>query len=321
MTTIASAPGKIILFGEHAVVYGKPAIAAAITLRTRVKAEKTDGNKVMITSFPLKKRETVLTQEIVEETRVSPLAYCFSAVKQAYQLAGFEKGLKIEISSSIPPDSGLGSSAAVSVAVLAATLGELGLNLEKEKLAKVATQVERDVQGVSSGLDPTTSSHGGFLYYKQGEIIQLGAGEELRLVTGYSGQKSSTKKQVELVKARLEEYPDIIGPTIETIGRIVDRGREALEKGETARVGRLMVMNQWCLELLGVSTPKLRRLVGAALEAGAEGAKITGAGGGGSIIALALRSEQKVQKAIEKAGGAPLSVGIDKTGVQVSKIG
>lgn len=321
MTTIASAPGKIILFGEHAVVYGEPAIAAAITLRTRVKAEKNNENKIVVTSFPLKEKKTVLTRDIEEAARTPPLAYCFSAVRRAYQLAGIEKGLKIEISSEIPPDSGLGSSAAVSVAVLAAVLGELGLTIEKGELARIATQVERDVQGVSSGLDPTTSSHGGFLYYKNGETTKLGVKEELRLVTGYSGQKSNTKRQVDLVKTRLEEYPEIVGPTIKTIGRIVERGRKALEKERTAEIGGLMLMNQWCLELLGVSTPKLRKMVWAALNAGAEGAKITGAGGGGTIIALVPESEGKVQKAIKRAGGSSLAVGIDKLGVQVSRVG
>lgn len=296
MTTTCTAPGKIYLFGEHAVVYGEPAIACAVDLRTRVSAKKSNG--ITISS-------DIGTTGL--DFEVHP--YVSSAIKKLGS-----PGISIEITSDIPVGSGLGSSAAVTVATLSAVNIECVLGYDTIELAAKAHEIEKEVQGAASPTDTFVSTFGGVVVIPSRKRLEL---LDCGLVIGNTNKGASPKKTAKLVQqvARLkEEYPGMIDPIIKTIGSFAKKGEQMVMEKDYVSLGRLMNVNHGLLDALGVSTMELSALVYAARDAGAYGAKLTGAGGGGCMVAL-TDSPREVAAAIEKAGGQPIITGFTKEGV------
>ncbi len=296
MTTTCSAPGKIYLFGEHAVVYGEPAIACAVELRTRVSAKKSDA--VTISSGI---GNTGLDFE------VHP--YVSSAIKKLDS-----PDVAIEITSDIPVGSGLGSSAAVTIATLAALNIEFRLGYKKEELAGMGHEIEKEVQGAASPTDTFVSTFGGVVEIPSRKRLNL---LDCGIVIGNTNKGASPKKTAKLVKqvAQLkEEYPEMINPIIKAIGSFAEKGRNLVSKKDYTSLGKLMNVNHGLLDALGVSTQELSALVYAARSAGSYGAKLTGAGGGGCMVAL-TDSPREVAKAIEKAGGQAIITSFTEKGV------
>ena len=294
--TTCSAPGKIYLFGEHAVVYGEPAIACAVEIRTRVTAKESD---VITISSDL--GTTGLDFE------VHP--YVSSAIEKMNP-----PGVSIEVSSDIPVGSGLGSSAAVTVATLAAINFELELGHNDEELARMGHEIEKKVQGAASPTDTFVSTFGGVVEIPSRKRLDM---LDCGVVIGNTGKGAAPKKTAKLVKqvAMLkEEYPEMINPIIKTIGSFASRGEVLISGKDYISLGRLMNVNHGLLDALGVGTPELSALVYAARNAGAYGAKITGAGGGGCMVAL-TDSPLEVASAIEKAGGQAIITGFTPQGV------
>jgi mevalonate kinase len=297
----ASAPGKVILFGEHAVVYGEPAIAGAINKRIYVTTEKRPDGELNISS----------AHELKDG-----YPYVRKAVGLTFEYLGKECGVDIKIDSEFPPASGLGSSAAVSVATIVSLSTLLDEKIEKKDVARLGHIVEKKVQGAASITDSSVTTFGGVLFIKP----KLEIAEEVRvgripLVVGYTGKGGSTKDLVNNVRAKKEDYPDIFDPILHSIGRITVKARGALEA--EGNLGELMNINHGLLEALGVGTEKLSRYVHAARRAGASGAKITGAGGGGCMVAYVPRDQADVAKAIEVEGGLALEVEIESHGVRI----
>ncbi|CAG1008141.1 MAG: mevalonate kinase [Candidatus Methanoperedens sp.] len=296
MTTTCTAPGKIYLFGEHAVVYGEPAIACAVELRTSVTVKR--SNDISITS----------------EIGSTGLDYQMHPyVSSAIQILG-EPDVSIEITSEIPVGSGLGSSAAVTVATLEAINIECSLGYDKTNIAKMAHEIEREVQGAASPTDTFVSTFGGVIVIpsrKKLEILDCG------IVIGNTNKGASPRKTAKLVKqvARLkEEYPDSIDPIIKTIGSFARHGEIMVMQKKYAALGKLMNVNHGLLDALGVCTMELSALVYAARNSGAYGAKLTGAGGGGCMVAL-TDSPRQVADAIEKARGTAIISSFTPDGV------
>lgn len=287
MTTTCTAPGKIYLFGEHAVVYGEPAIACAVELRTRVHV--TSSNDISITS-------DIGTTGIDFELH----PYVSSAIQKLGS-----PNVSIEITSEIPVGSGLGSSAAVTVSTLEAINIECGLGYKKDTIAKMAHEIEKEVQGAASPTDTFVSTFGGVIVIpsrKKLDILDCG------IVIGNTNKGASPKKTAKLVKqvAVLKaEYPDSIDPIIKIIGSFARHGEIMVMQKNYAALGKLMNVNHGLLDALGVCTMELSTLVYAARNAGAYGAKLTGAGGGGCMVAL-TDSPEEVAGAIEKAGGSAI---------------
>lgn len=284
MTTTCSAPGKIYLFGEHAVVYGEPAIACAVELRTRVTAKSSDA--ITISSGI---GMTGLDFE------VHP--YVSSAIEKLGS-----QNVSIEIISDIPVGSGLGSSAAVTVATLAAINIEFGLGYGSEELAGMGHEIEKEVQGAASPTDTFVSTFGGVVEIPSRKRLDL---LDCGIVIGNTNKGASPKKTAKLVRkvAELkEEYPDMINPIIRAIGSFAKKGERLVLEKDYNSLGKLMNVNHGLLDALGVGTVELSSLVYAARNAGAYGAKLTGAGGGGCMFAL-TDSPPEVAAAIEKAGG------------------
>jgi len=299
---LTSAPGKVILFGEHAVVYGEPAIAGAIERRVYVQAKLRNDKEIKIFS----------SEDITDEFR-----YVKKAAEIAFDYLGKNSGLELKINSEVPIASGLGSSASVSVATILAISRLLEYELSKKEIATLGHRTESELQGAASITDTATATHGGVLFIQpkteKFEVIDAA----LPLIVGYTGDARSTGELVMRVRERREKYPEIIDPIIKDIGAITRDARKKLENSED--IGELMNINHGLLEALGVSTEKLSRLVHAARSAGAKGAKITGAGGGGCMLAYTPINEKEVMEAIERQGCMALKAGITKEGVRVER--
>jgi mevalonate kinase len=296
LTTICTAPGKIYLFGEHAVVYGEPAIACAVELRTRVKVKS--AAKISISS-------DIGTTGL--DFEIHP--YVSSAIQKMDS-----PEISVEISSQIPVGSGLGSSAAVTVSTLAAINIECDKGYEKEKIAQMAHEIEKEVQGAASPTDTFVSTFGGVIeILSRKRLDPLDCG----IVIGNTGKGASPRKTANLVKqvsVLKEEYPDVINPIIKTIGSFAKRGEIMVTQKKYPALGKLMNVNHGLLDALGVSTLELSALVYAARNAGAYGAKLTGAGGGGCMVAL-TDSQEEVAQAIENAGGKAIITRFAREGV------
>jgi mevalonate kinase len=319
MQVTASAPGKAILFGEHAVVYGKPAIAMALNKRAQVKVTERPDNKIQVNIKDLGIKGYINLGENTV-TSNSPkkgiLNYVLNSVKSVHQ----GSGLDICIDVNVPIGGGLGSSAAVTVALIAALFRYNNMDFEKKEIARLAHKVELEVQNYASPLDTSISTYGGLIYLKDAKkIVSLDINHNIPLVIGCTDQRGDTGKLIKAVKIRKESYPEIINPVIDSIESLTIEAKEAILNNDKKRIGELMNINHGLLDALGVNTLELSNMVYTARDAGASGSKITGAGGGGSIISFCPGTEEvrAVLKKIENAFKADIS----KDGVKAFKRG
>ena len=278
-----SAPGKAILFGEHAVVYGKPAIAVPLSgIRAAVTGIATADALAIVAEdlapFPLK-----IGGEHAEQT--SPLA--LMARLTAKRLGATKLTGEFRIRSDIPIASGLGSGAAVSAALGRAIAQLHGAKISDADLNRLVFEVEKIHHGTPSGIDNTVVVFEMPLYFVKGEGAEfISFGKPLRLVLANSGIASLTRDAVADVRSLARGAPARTGRVFDEIGNIVNEARDCIERGERDRLGALMTANHRLLQALTVSSPELDVLVDAALGAGALGAKLSGGGRGGNIIAL-----------------------------------
>lgn len=294
--TRSSAPGKVYLFGEHAVVYGEPAIPCAIRRRASVSVDPRSDDRVRVEASDLTLNGFAV--EYAGDTADHPdvnvpkplleaaMGYVEAAIEQARDATDEpQAGFDVAIESEIPLGAGLGSSAAVAVAAIDAATRSLGVTLDRKELAERAFQVEYAVQdGQASRSDTFCSTMGGAVRVEGTDCQTLDA-PDLPLVVGFDGGAGDTGPLVAGVRALREEY-SFAADTLEAIGGIVRTGESVLADGDLETLGELMDFNHGLLAALGVSAPSLDEMVWAAREAGARGAKLTGAGGGGCIVAL-----------------------------------
>ncbi len=300
----ASAPGKLILFGEHIVVYGEPAIATAIDKRAYATATELEERKIVVIS----NGETI-ESDLAGKTD-SPVV---RAAQVALQKTNATKGVQVEVNSEIPIAAGLGSSASVSVATAAAVLKLFSENEpSKMEIFEVAHEAEKVAHGNPSGVDTATAVFGGTIFFRKGEAEGLEA-PEMQIIVGNTGVPRNTKTQVENVKSRVEDPR--VSYNLFTISSIVKKARETILKGSVNEIGFLMDKNQEYLRALGVSSVEIENLIKIAKERGASGAKLTGAGGGGCIIALATKPET-IKKAMSEAGFETFIVKTNQPGVR-----
>ncbi len=264
---IASAPGKIFIFGEHAVVYGRHAIVTAINLRTYADVRKSDEFKII---SPL--GITGLDMD------VHP--YITDAIKKLKPM-GVE-GCEIRITSEIPVASGLGSSSAVTVSVIAGLNAEFDLGLNYDEIYEIARQVEKDIQGIASGTDPFISTYGGSYLIPERERIDTGD-----IIVGVinTGEKSITKEMVAKVAELKKEYPEVVERIFDAIDAISLKAVKLMKNKEKEKIDTLIRINQDLLSSLGVSSPGIDNIINVLRGLGISG-KLTGAGGGGSVICI-----------------------------------
>ena len=293
--TTSTAPGKVYLFGEHAVVYGEPAVPCAIQRRAEVNVEQRSSG------LRVRAGDLTLSGFAVEYDSAEPgrpnvdapdalidaaLGYVNEALAQARDAADApEAGFEVVVDSDIPLGAGLGSSAAVTVAAIDAATRSLGVELDRTELAERAYRVESAVQGgQASRADTFCSTMGGAVRVEGDDCRPIDA-PDLPLVIGYDGGAGDTGALVAGVRDLRDSY-GFAADTVSAIGDLVRRGERRLTGGALADLGRLMNFNHGLLSALGVSARSLDAMVWAARDAGAAGAKLTGAGGGGCVVAL-----------------------------------
>ncbi|HEY57008.1 MAG TPA: mevalonate kinase [Anaerolineae bacterium] len=299
----ATAPGKIILFGEHAVVYGQPALAVPVQqVQARAvisAAPDLEPGEVLLTA-PEVNLQTPWSQLPPEHPLVVAIRLTLTALGMARPPA-----LRIRITSTIPVAAGLGSGAAVSVALVRALSRFLGHPLDNAQVNAIAFEVEKIHHGTPSGIDNTVVTYAMPVYFVRGRPVEtFRVKEPFTLVIGDTDVPSPTAKTVAEVRRRWQQDPATYEALFAAIGRMVNRARRLIQEGQPAALGPLMDENHALLRRMGVSSPKLDALVAAAKAAGALGAKLSGGGRGGNMIALAPdeASAQRIAHALRTAG-------------------
>jgi mevalonate kinase len=294
----ASAPAKVILFGEHAVVYGQPAIAVPVSsLRATVQSSEGKGLHIVATNLG-RTLPINIDSEIVDDA----LALTAKLALQTLKLPTPDLTLTLE--SQIPMASGLGSGAAVSTALIRALSSAVGHPLDNETLNSIVYEVEKTYHGTPSGIDNTVIVYEQPVYFvRQQPIERLNIGEPFKLIVADTGKSALTRVAVGDVRKLYDADKNHIQSILDAIGSLVKAARQALESGDISALGPLMNQNHIYLQQLTVSSPELDTLVQAAVNAGALGAKLSGGGRGGNMIALVAPDTcEKVEQALRGAG-------------------
>jgi mevalonate kinase len=297
----ASAPGKIILFGEHAVVYGRPAIAAPVL---QVKA------KAAITADPKGKNTRILAPEVQLDCSFDelepnhPLRAAIQQVLTDLEAARLP-ACTLKVTSTIPVAGGLGSGAAVSVAVMRAVAAFLGHPLPDERICALAYEVEKLHHGTPSGIDNTVITYGEPVYFVKGQPLErLNVGRAFTIVIADTGIPCPTSLAVGDLRKAWKHDPTHYEALFDSTGALAQSARHALENGAVELLGPLMDANHGLLRKMGVSCAELDALVLAARRAGAWGAKLSGGGRGGNMIALVNPAQAKTMADALLAAGA-----------------
>src|SRR2546428_183945 len=318
--TIARAPGKIILAGEHFVVLGAPAVAMAINLYSQVHVTPKNGAGVSVTAdIPLRFLAEKSGNPILPDSGglLRPLQLAAEATLK--HVGSNDHSLQVEVECEIPVAAGLGSSASTTVAIISAVARSRGVELSKKNIFELAFVPENFLHGKPSGVDQATCIYGGMIQFsrpftvtpirleKRPVILACDTGihHATRALVGAVVQKSRREK------IRFQEH---IAKVKDISGGVV----KALKIGDDEDLGVLMYENHQILRSIGVSHPKLDHLVDVARHAGALGAKLTGAGGGGCIIVLSrsIRDRDRISRVLRREGGTPYKVSMDTRGVE-----
>ena len=330
-----STPGKLMLFGEHSVVYDRPCIVAAVDQRFEVVVEKIEGKEMVVQAPGVGIYDYRKSLDELGETRITKeLRFVEVVVREFYsKRSGLEAslqeqtfgGIKIETKNHFSSEHGFGSSAAVTVGLAKALHEMMGVKLTNKELFDFCYKVVLDVQGVGSGFDIAAAIYGGIVYFMTGgkkiekfKVTNLKF--SLPIVVGYTGVKADTPTLVRQVGELKRQHPVRVNKWFNEVSLIVEEAKQKMKAGDWQRVGELMDENQEILHRLGVSSVELDRLIDAARGAGALGAKLSGAGGGDCMLAVVEKDKERaVEKAIEKAGGEVMRVSLGAEGARKEK--
>jgi len=310
MKSIASAPGKVILFGEHFVVYGTKAILCSIDKRIKVTSQLIDERKIRIKS-DIGNVEVDVESALNDSDPMRPFVYL-----AAHTLKKFKKnaGIEIKIESEIPPGIGLGSSSASCVAAAASIIG-LFEKLSKEEILKMAIEAERTIFRNTSGADCSVCTFGGLAEYNiKSGFKKIISKADFDLVIANSKQSHLTSEVVERVRKFKEKNEELFASLYKQESSLIQDALLSLQKNDLLTLGSIMTKNQVFLEQIGVSTDKLDLLVREAKKT-SFGAKITGAGGGGCMIVLVDKSNLNQTLTNLKNHGEVFATKIDYRGL------
>ncbi len=298
---LAAGYGKVILLGEHAVVYGSHALAAAIPLAIQAKVEDSDkGVHLVVPRWGLE--VNLNAQDNHTHSLYSTIDLILDTLKVR------DRGMRLEIYPHVPRAMGLGGSAALAVAMIRAVARHFKLTVSEDQVCDLAYECEKIAHGKASGIDNTMATHGGFMLFKRGEpkatMRKVMPAKPIPLVIGMSGVESLTATTVGRVAEAAQRSPDLYQRIFNDIDQLTLRAVAAVEKGNLPELGELMNINHGLLNALQVSSWELEELIEIARKNGAIGAKLTGGGGGGSMIALcdSTARTDEVSRAMQRAG-------------------
>ena len=295
----ASAPGKIILFGEHAVVYGQPALAVPVTqVRADVQIDNNSDAGIRINAPDIE-----FSENFKSLASPHPLAATIKNTLSVLEVDSLS-GVTIHIRSNIPIASGLGSGAAVSIALIHALAKHLKKKLTLEQVNTLAYETEKIYHGTPSGIDNTVVTYAAPVYFIKSQPIEiLKVNKPFTIVIGDTGYPASTLESVSDVRVQHRKNPERYGTLFSMIGGITNTARRLIENGSSESLGPLMDENHKLLQHMTVSSVELDDLVNTARKAGALGAKMSGGGRGGNMIALVqLEEAEQVAQALKEAG-------------------
>ncbi len=298
---VGTAPGKAILFGEHAVVYGRPAIAVPVfEVQARAEVElgelgqgtvvhaKDLGLRLILTDGPSDNPLCAIVWKTLAHLEIPP-----------------QPDIVVSVESTVPIARGLGSGAAVSTAIVRALASYFGKRLTDRVISDLVYEAEQLYHGTPSGIDNTVVAFGKPVYFVRGRTLEIfGAKAPFTLTIADTGILSATKDVVSDVRRAYENSRSQYERLFDEIGQIAQEGRAAMESGDIQEIGHLMNRNHALLKEIDVSCPELDRLAQAALAAGALGAKLSGAGRGGNLLALTTPETREQVEASLRAAGA-----------------
>ncbi len=301
------ANGKVILLGEHAVVYGRHAIAAPIPLAVEVRIlDAAEGVRLLVPRWGVEQR--------IRPVDAHPQGVAGILAMLLHELALDDRTIDIEVFPHIPRAMGLGGSAALAVAIIRSLDTRFALNLSLERINALAFECEKAAHGTPSGVDNTVATYGQMVLYSNASrprFSTLTTRVPLPIVIGISGKESLTANNVAHVRTAWQRQPERYESLFDQIDRLALAGVEALGSGDLTELGELMNLNHGLLNALQLSTPELEEMIHIARRTGAVGAKLTGGGGGGSIIALCPTTAEATAAAIEAAGYQTLTFTVD----------
>jgi len=299
--TTASAPGKVILLGEHSVVYGRPAIAVPVADVQATAVVTSERENPGVTIHALDIRQTI---DVASAPEDEPLSLTVRNVLSRAGLCPNDVRLSVTLRSTIPVASGLGSGAAVAAALVRGLAQYLDLDLAVAQVSDLVYETEKIHHGTPSGVDNTVVTYGQPVFFRREQPIEtFQVGHPFWLAIADSGLPSVTRETVGDVRAAWQRTPRAYEDLFDRIGALVVSAREAIEQGEIAHLGKGMNQNHSLLQEMGVSSQVLDDLVRAALDAGAYGAKLSGGGRGGNVIALVEPARREnVREALTGAG-------------------
>ena len=297
--TRSSASGKIILFGEHAVVYGRPALAVPVT-QVQANVDISDSSRRGIW---IKAPDVGLNAELNTLPSDHPVASVIHNFLFLARVSQFPN-LEINIASTIPVASGLGSGAAVTVALTRALASHLNYLITDEEVNAFTYEIEKLHHGTPSGIDNTVVTYGRPVYFVKDQPIEtFNAGKPFTILIADTGISAPTKESVGDVRRLWMNDRSRLETVFDKIGEISFTARRAIEAGKPELLGELMNENHAILRTLTVSSPELDTLVEVARRAGAPGAKLSGGGRGGNMIALVEpENAETVSLALKEAG-------------------
>jgi len=295
--------GKVILFNEHFVVHGIPGIVSAMDSTADSGVKKIDKGGIIVRDERKGSKGYAEKKKLQQKESIVRML-------EAMGLNPKQISLDIWLGGNLPGFSGIGSSAASSVAIARAMAEEFGMNLSDEKINEIAYEAEKAYAGNPSGIDNTAATFGGLIWFKKNledgpnTIERLNIKEPVEIIIANTGVVADTKKMVFGVAERKKKYPEKYNPLFKQAEELVFEARKLLEEFDLKRVGELMNESHTLLQGIEVSCKELDHLVNLCREQGAYGAKMTGGGGGGCMTALTPGKElqEKVADAIEKEG-------------------
>lgn len=317
----AKAPGKVILFGEHAVVYGYPAISMGISLKTYASVEAIEENKIILSLDTYERlHEYTDLNDLI--TNIPPgfkqIGYLFNAIKKRYNIQ-IDK-IRVKMSSDLPPGSGLGSSSSSSVALVSSISNFYDLNLDRGNISDYAFEMEKIVHGTPSGIDNTTCTYGNLIFFQNGNHRLLSVPDRFHVLITYCGIRHNTRMALEKVREFNELNPQECKQIFEKISNIVKDAESAISKGNIVKIGKLMNSNQKLLDTLGLSNHEIAKINEIAIEYGAFGSKLTGAGLGGCVVTLGTEDNLRaISTILEEENYDTYLTEIDTEGIKVAR--
>jgi len=303
MKAVADAPSKVIITGEHFVVHGAWALAAAVPRRVRV--ELSDAPSLSVSSDRFE----------ATSPKLAPVA---KVVKEMGREFSVSSSVKVSIASEVPQGAGLGSSAATMVAVASAFSRLRSLGLRVDELVRLSMAGEREVHGKPSGIDPTICAYGGVVLFKPGlKPMKVKLAGPRTILVSYSGIDRATKSQIRRVSRRKKRFPGLFTRLAEGISELSVDAARRLAGGDMEGLGRLLVIDHAVLDSTVVSNETLDSIVNLMTSLGGYGAKLTGAGGGGSVLGVAPEAKEKrIVSALSARGFETFAARIPTEGVK-----